>query len=284
MLEINDKKIYINVFDNITELTKYIDKKERKEGRDNDSESTWDNEFFGTKNFKEAYELLKYGDEKLYNKIKIESKKINIDKIIGANNQKLKYKNNFYGCIPNIPIYLKNQPINMINPEKNLPANKILNIFLNIRVNGDIEAEEIMKIGLKYLTIIDILEKNGYRCNLYSGCANEHSEYGDVYSYLLLRVKTDKEPLNLKKICFTIAHPSMQRRIKFRWMEVNDFEYDFTNGYGTKDYSKHTKEVLDSKLKDNFIVWTYEDEIESKSIEKILEDLKKDYGIKIEGE
>lgn len=284
MLEINDKKTYINVFDNITELTKYIDKKERKEGRDNDSESTWDSDFFGTKNFKEAYNLLKYGDEKLYNKIKIESKKINIDKIIGANNQKLKYKNNFYGCIPNIPVYLKNQPINMINPEKNQPANKILNIFLNIRVNGNIEAEEIMKIGLKYLTIIDILEKNGYRCNLYSGCANENSNISGVYSYLLLRVKTDKEPLNLKKICFTIAHPSMQRRIKFRWMEVNDFEYDFTNGYGSKDEPKHTKKVLDSKLKDNFIIWTYEDGIKSKDIEKILEDLKNDYGIKIEGE
>lgn len=280
MLEINDKVNYINVFDNITELTNYLKTKKRKPGRDNDSEKEDDEDFFKTKTFEEAFDLLKYGDEDTYNKIKIESKKIDINKIIGANNQRLKYKNNFYGCVPNVPLYLKNQPIGMINPEKNLPANRILNIFLNIRVGGMVSSSSIIKVGLKYLTVIDILEKNGYRCNLYSGCANEG--YHKDYSYFLVRIKTDKEPLNLKKICFTIAHPSMQRRIKFRWQEVNDFENDFTrSGYGCPDNIKHTKKILDEKLKDNFIVWTYENGIQSKTIQEVLEDLKKDYGIKI---
>lgn len=279
MLEINDKKHYINVFNNITEITKYLSSRKTKPGRDEDSQSTRDKEFFGTKNYQEAIDLLKYGDENLYNKIQIERKKINLDKIIGADNQRMKYENNFYGCIPNVPLYIRNQPINMINPIKKQPANRILNIFLNIRVGACIDAEDVRKIGLKYLTIIDILEKNGYRCNLYSGCAN--SGYHSDYSYLLVRVKTDKEPLNLKKICFTIAHPSMQRRIKFRWMEVNDFEHNFTNGYGSPDTREHTQKVLNEKLKDNFIVWTYEDGASSKSIEQLLEDLKKDYGIRI---
>lgn len=278
MLEINDKKHYINVFNNITEISKYLSSKEKKPGRCEDSHNTNDISFYGTKTFKEAMDLLKYGDENLYSKIQIERKKINLNKIIGADNQRMKYENNFYGCIPNVPLYIRNQPINMINPIKKQPANRILNIFLNIRVCGGVDAQEIMKVGLKYLTIIDILEKNGYRCNLYSGCANE---YNDYYSYLMVRIKTDKEPLNLKKICFTIANPSMQRRIKFRWMEVNDFEVDFTNGYGHPDDIKHTKKILDKKLKDNFIVWTYEDGINSKSIEQVLEDLKKDYGIRI---
>lgn len=281
MLEINDKTNYINVFNNITELIKYLGSRNTKSGRKKESQQEGDeDDFFGTESFEEAIDLLKYGDNDLYNQIKKEQAKININKMIGAYNQKLKYKNKTYGCVPNVPAYLRNNPINMINPEKKQPANRILNIFLNIRVRGFTDKEEIIKIGLKYLTILDILEKSGYRCNLYSGCANETN---NKYSYFMVRIKTDKEPLNLKKICFTIANPSMQRRIKFRWMEVNDFEQDYThNGYGGHDDSKHTQKVLNEKLKDNYIVWTYENDSISKTEEEILKDLEENYGIKIE--
>ena len=279
MLEINDKKNYINVFDNITEITKYLTSRDTKPGREQASIEERDRDFYGTRTFEEALDLLKYGDEELYKQIKKEQSKIDINKIVGAFGQKLKYEKRQYGAIPNVPAYLRNDPINMIYPERKQPANRILNIFLNIRVNAGIDKEEIMKIGLKYLTILDILEKSGYRCNLYSGCANE---YNDKYCYLMVRIKTDKEPLNLKKICFTIAHPSMQRRIKFRWMEVNDFEQNFTNGYGHPDDISHTKYILDKKLKDNYIVWTYENKIKAKTEEDILKELDKKYGIKIE--
>lgn len=285
MLEIKTKRHYINVFNNITELAKYLDNRETKGTRGESSLDEDDDtvDFTETENFEEALNLMKYGDDFLYNKIKKEFKKIDINKIVGALNQRLKYKNDFYGCVPNVPSFLKGNPLNMINSKKNQPANRILNIFLNIRVNGHISSNQIISIGLKYLTIIDILEKSGYRCNLYSGCANEG--YGDnEYSYLLVRVKTDKEPLNLKKICFTIAHPSMQRRIKFRWMEVNDndLQRDYTrSGYGMFDKPSHTKKVLDKKLKDNFIIFTYEDNVDVKSEMDIIKDLKKEYGIKI---
>lgn len=284
MLEINDKTHFINLFENITDLSKYLTSRDTKYNRFSHSLDTGDDdvEFTGVRTFEEALDLMKYGDEDLFNKIKRERKKIDINKIIGAYNQKLKYRNRYYGGIPNVPAYLRGNPVNMINPEKNMPANRILNIFLNIRVRAYVSTDDIIRIGLKYLTIVDILEKSGYRCNLYSGCANESGGY---YSYFMVRVKTDKEPLNLKKICFTIAHPSMQRRIKFRWMEVNDFEKDFTrDGYGSDDNPDHTQRILSNKLKDNFIVLTYEDEeknISAKSEEDILKDLKKKYKIKI---
>ena len=93
----------------------------------------------------------------------------------------------------------------------------------------------------------------------------------------MVRIKTDKEPLNLKKICFTIAHPSMQRRIKFKWMEVNDFNFDFTQyGYGGYVSMSTVKNTIEKKLRDNFIVWSYESDMRSKSVEQIIEDLKKD--------
>ena len=99
---------------------------------------------------------------------------------------------------------------------------------------------------------------------------------------MLVKVKTDKEPLNLKKICFTIANASMQRRIKFKWMEVNDSREDMTNhGYGRPDNENHTKDVLKQYLKEEFIIWTYERDNNSKTVEEIINNLK-NYGINLE--
>lgn len=279
MLEINDGTNYLNVFNNITEVADYVTTKQRKSGRGNSSEGTGDYYFYGTRNFDEAIDFLKYGDEDLYNRVKEEKSKINIDKILGNARKRQTYENKVYGCVPNVPAYLIGTPLNMINSEIHAPSQKIINIFLNTRVSGEVDKDDVIKIGTKYLSIIDILEKQGYRCNLYSGCAN--SSWSGRHCYMLVRVKTDREPLNIKKICFTIANPSMQRRIKFRWMEVNDFDHDFTGGYGQHDDISYTTKILNEKLKDNFIVWNYEDAGSSKSIEKMIEDLKKQ-GINIQ--
>lgn len=279
MLEINDGINYINVFDNINELANYVTYKPRKPGRSNDSEDC-DEDFTHTSSFEEAVNLLKYGDNKLFDLVKKEKANINVEKILGNAKRRQVYKNNIQGYIPNVANFLIGNPKNMIDIEKTKTSQRIINIFLNIRVDGFTSADVVTKIGVKYLSVIDILEKMGYRCNLYSGVANEDDGY---YSFMLVRVKTDKEPLNMKKICFTIAHPSMQRRIKFKWMEVNDFDYNFTYGYGGYVGVSTIKNKLSDKLRDNFIVWTYENDAKNKSVENIIKDLKND-GINIDFE
>ena len=128
--------------------------------------------------------------------------------------------------------------------------------------------------------MIDLLEKVGYRCNLYAGVSN-CKDSGDR-AYMLTKVKTDREPLNIKKICFTIANPSMLRRIDFKWLEVNDFEKDFTHsGYGHYDEKEKIKTILKDNLKENFIVLNYVNDQGSPEPEKILKILK-EQGISLE--
>lgn len=183
--------------------------------------------------------------------------------------------------MPNVPAFLTGNPNNMIDIKKAIKASsKILNIFLNVRVDGFTNPGTIIDIGTKYLVIIDALEKMGYRCNLYSGIANE--TYGN-HSCLMVKIKTDKEPLNLKKICFTIANPAMQRRLKFRWQEVNDGDFDFTNrGYGGPEQECYIQKILSKELRDNFMIWQYEDDAGS-NVETIINNLEKK-GIKIKNE
>lgn len=279
MREFNDSKNYVNVFNNISEFLNYLETKPHKSGRDNSSQNRGDKHFYGTESYEEAFNLAKYGDEELFGKLNSEIKKMNINGMLGNVRNRNKYYNDVSGFIPNVPNMMVGSPLTMINIKKDGLSQRVVNIFLNIRVASGVDASEVVKMGIKYLNVIDLLEKRGYRCNLYSGCAN--SDWGDNHSCLMVRVKTDREPLNLKKICFTIANPSMQRRLKFKWMEVNDCKKDFTNGYGQIESESYIKKLLKDKLKEDFVIWNYEDDNKAKDEKQIVEGLKK-YGIEIE--
>lgn len=278
MKEIKTKKDYVNVFNNISEFLNYLETKPHKSGRDNSSQEKGNKSWAGTNSYEEAVNLARYGDEELFGKLNSEIKKLNVNGMLGNAKKKNVYYNDVCGFVPNVPNMMIGSPFTMINNKKDGLSQKVINIFLNVRVNSWTDGDDVIKIGTKYLNVIDILEKRGYRCNLYSGVAN--SEYGDKHCCLMVRVKTDREPLNLKKICFTIANPAMQRRLKFKWMEVNDGP-DFTGGYGKAEENSYIKNLLEKELKDNFVIWNYEDDNKSKSIEKIVSDLKKN-GIDIE--
>lgn len=278
MIEINRTKTpYITLFNDISELKKYITTKPHKSGRSNSSESS-DSDWTGTKDFDEAVNLLTYGDEETFKKVLEEKNKLKIDKLLGDTMNKQKYEHRTYGCIPNVPAYLSGNPLNMINPEKTEPSHKVLNIFLNVSITSGTSKEVIVRNGIKYLSVIDLLEKAGYRCNLYSGTSSKCYDKGDFHMFA--KVKTDKEPLNIKKICFTIANPSWLRRIYFRWCEVFDNPTNITGGYG-QNLSK-SKAIEDLKLvtKDNIIFWNYSDGVNGKKVEDILKDLE-EQGIKV---
>ena len=282
MVSYENSSTYINMFDNLTDLSQYLTSKKRKKGRDKSSESG-SYSFTGTSSYEEAFNLFKYGDEELYKKFKDEKAKIKIDELLGNAVRRQKYVNRNYGCVPNVPAYLIGNPLNMINTEIGRISHKVINIFLSIGVPFHIDKEEITRRGLIYLTVIDLLEKAGYRCNLYAGVTTSQSRA----EYMYVRIKTDREPLNLKKLVFPLAHPSMLRRIYFRWAEVNDYDYDITtSGYGSNDSTSAITEKMKNLYKEDFILWTYVDIYSdgshtAKDIEKIIEELK-EKGIKLD--
>lgn len=280
MLVFQNEKEYVNLFDNITDLSQYLSTKKKKPNRSNSSEDK-DESFSGTKSYEEAFNLFKYGDEELLKTFKESEDRINIQKIIGNAVRKQKYENRLYGCIPNVPAYLIGNPLNMINPEIGRVSHKVINIFLSIGVPWYIKKEDIIRTGIVYLGVIDLLERNGYRCNLYAGITASKAKH----EYMYVRIKTDREPLNLKKLVFPLVHPSMLRRIYFKWAEVNDYDYDITGGYGSNDSEDTIKKIMNKIYKEDYILWTYnritEEGHEIKKVEEILEELKEKYGIKI---
>lgn len=270
MQVVSNGKVHMNIFDNIYELSQFL-KKDRKPGRDNSSE-TASFDFSGTHSYEEALELMMYGDEDTLKSVIEEKTKLKINGNLGNVANKQQQKNDICGVIPNVPLYIIGTPKTMINITRDQPSHKIINIFLSMDCSARIGKQDILKAGVKYLSVIDILEKKGYRCNLYAGVTTKYDS--DRY-YLMVRVKTDREPLNVKKICFTIANPSFLRRIYFRWCEVFDFKQDITCGYGQPLETSYCKKDLEKELKTDYITWLYqEDDTLKCDIETVLKRLK----------
>jgi len=283
MIKIKEKnKLCLNVFSNISEFYNFLQKTPRREGAGNSSEEEGNSSWRGTKNIKEAYNLLLSGDDNLYKKFQ-EQKDITVERMLGNTINKNQIKNDIVGFQPNVPNFLLGLPDNMINQEPKKISQKILNIVLCMSVSSGVSSSTLQNIGMKYTQVIDILEKSGYRVNLYIAHSGEYDDEKDI---CLIRIKTDREPFNIKKCVFPIAHPSMFRRIMFRWIECCDVDNELTSGWGGYgrpiNDKEYTKKIIDKNLKNNFIVWNFQNtDFKNVGVTKILEELKEKYGIKL---
>lgn len=256
MLEIKKRDLLINVFDDISDLYNFIQNTPRRPRAD-DSSVTNDDWFSGGVTYNEAVEIMRYGDDKLFKKILDKKKKADITKIIGQSQKRRKQNNDMVGFTANVPAYLSGNPMAMINRNDLRETHKILDIYLNGGVSAGISSDKVQEVGTVYLNVIDILEKLGYRCNLYIGDSSIHN---DEKMFMLVKIKTDREPLNIKKMAFPIAHVGMFRRIGFRWIESCNCDTEPTHhGYGQplRDWLK-AKKILDKELKKDFITLDYQ--------------------------
>lgn len=285
MLEIKktNEKLLIDVFPNISEYYNYCQKTPRRKDAYKASEEIDDDRtrWAGTRTLEDAYELLVNGDEKLFKEISEKKNKIDITKVLGNKIGKNRPFNDVVGFQADVPSFLKGVPTNMVNQTPLKISQKILNIFIDGAVSCGVSPEKIKTAGVIYASVIDILEKRGYRCNLY---VIESSEYNGWSYYSVVRIKTDREPFNLKKIAFPLANPAYFRRVGFKWIESCNIDTEPTHsGYGRPIDSKEAmKKTLEKNLKMNVILWRKNEKYDV-NVENVLKNLKES-GIDLEQE
>lgn len=223
MINVFDKIKNVSYFETIDEYTNFLEESESlRYGSSDDG----DYSFSGTKSLKEALELCKYGDEKL--RQYIYQQNLQFDNVDSLNKVRRSTVNDVVGFMPNVPNYVLGVPTNMIRDNRTMISSKVLNVFINVSAAWHIDKEYIKQNAAKYVCAINRLEEEGYRCNIYAGSAGER---GDRENLLVVKIKSDKEPMNLAKMAFPLCHPSMLRRLKFKWMET--IPIDFGLGYGS---------------------------------------------------
>lgn len=236
--EENGCKTVLREFKSLEEFYNYITTTEYNKYFKNSMRSSEDDnyKFRGTKSFEEAVELLKNGwedmSEELNTRIKVKKKSV------GSVNR----RRNIYDVVgynPSVPRYLQGIPTNMVR-SVNVPVKeKVVTITKSNAYSCAVRKEKIIDESVKVLNVINRLELQGIRCNLniincFYNLRLDHCES------VKIRIKGANERLNLSKLSFPLAHPSMLRRLLFRYLEVSPTLVEGYNpGYGVSHVNRN---------------------------------------------
>ena len=177
---------------------------------DNISRRSMSKDWEGVNSYNEALDLMHDG----YNAEVEEFKKI-ISKC-----ENLKYekrtttKNEVCGFAPIVPLALLRVPNSMINMYFKPVKSRIVSIFYDMACSCGNDAEDVISYGRKIVEAVIRLEHLGYRVELNSVQGYTDNISGD---FIIVNVKKANQPLDLKRISFSIIHPAMFRVIGFDW-------------------------------------------------------------------
>lgn len=230
-------------FSGLNDFISEVKDKPTAPGRNNESMSSGSS-FSGTSSIEQAWEMLEKGDSgKVGADVLHELEKLNLK------STRLTQFNDVAGFAPNVPNYLMGVPKTMINREVKIFRDKIVNVLINNSVSGGTSTEFIVKTAVEIVEVILKLEQEGYRVNIYK-MIGASSGYGRRAESILgfIKLKSDRERINLKKLLFPLTHPAMQRRLDFRFREVMPDSHDCTHsGYGSQ--SGWSKEFVTEAFK-----------------------------------
>ena len=227
-------------FDSISSFYKYIcDTPINSTFRWHSLSSTNGNyDFTKTVSFEQAVDLMKYGWTDMAEKMTQKLKATPDMELI----HQMRTIVSVAGFQPIVPLYLAGVPQNMVSKKMVPVKQKVLNITKSVDYNGGVSADTIIEESIKAMQIIKKLESQGYRVNLNIAIGSVTTNKTLVCK---IRIKNASEKLNVSKLAFPLAHPSMLRRLFLRWIEVHPEVTDaFLRGYGRAATYEQLKEAF----------------------------------------
>ena len=197
-----------------------------------------------TKDFSEAVELFKNGWSEMATNL-VQRLKV----IENKTEPTMKPKNTMSVCGYQaiVPMYLNGQPNNMLNKKMVPVKQKVITVNKSIDYHAGIKADTIVEESIKAMQIVKKLEAQGYRCNL-NLVLGSSAGYPEKQFIIKVRIKSANEKMNVSKLAFPLVHPSMLRRLFFRFIEVYPNVTDsFVSGYGRPATSNEMRKVFEGE-------------------------------------
>ena len=227
------KKFVIEKFSSIDEYVKVIGQRKPNTafaGEDSfSSEKAGKSEFAATATYQDSVALIERGFSE------------GLDKMLNNHGERISFKarssralpaSSPVGYAPIVPNAILGLPNSMMSKKIVQMKTKVMSIWYDMGASCGVHSQTILTAGRHMLELIDLLEKQGYRVELNVCafmCANK-----EICSSVV-KVKTDKQPMNPLKIAYPILHASFLRRQGFKWLETCPKVTDrsLTDGYGT---------------------------------------------------
>lgn len=240
------KKVVFEQYDTLTAFERALGRPVNKvfEAR-NLSSISGDKSFTGTESYEEAMGLFNNGWSEKVEEIKKDIVEFDRATERDVSYQKSRPANSVVGFAPHVPNAIMGLPNSMIYTERTPMKAKVVRIIYNMCVNCGWSERDIMKAGLAVLKVAYSMEKKGYRVRI---DANPFfAQSSKEYTCVTVCIKDWRQPIDIKKIAFPLAHPSMFRRLGFRWLEtvpeLTDTSY--VSGYGNSGFNSHESILRD---------------------------------------
>ena len=233
------------VFNSINELVEKLDNSTDL-GRSNSSDEERSGRWCDTSSYEEARMYLTQG--RLYDDLGSDIDKYRTKGTANKRSNELSVQ----GHTVVVPLYLQGIPNNMITSKRKI-NNKVITIVYSPQAPHYVSNNELIEGATRLFKNIVSLESEGYRVNLYIVECND-----DKFGYAL-KLKTDRETLNIKKMCFPLVSSSFLRRIGFRIKERLYKDW-IGSGYGCGVFNyNETDRFIKKYLKvRNYEIWNYQ--------------------------
>ena len=199
--------------------------------------------WYGTNSYEESEDLMLHGYTEILPKVKegIRANAKVISKQFSPTDRR-RPKNLPIGFVPNVPNSILNLPNSMIDIKVTPQKRKTICITYVMAGSCGTSADMWIKAGISLLTAIKIIERRGISVKIdasfYCGSSEGQCVMGSV------TVKNYGQPLDIQKLCFPLANPSMFRRIGFKFLETTPIlkSRGFRYGYG-RGFEADEKEI-----------------------------------------
>ena len=220
---------YIREFDSLNNFYEYITTTPLNETFcwGSLSSTTGTKKFTETQSFEEATQMFKDGWDDMAQKL---TKKLKVQQNCSVTSQVQKTVYDIVGFQCSVPRYLQGIPTNMVNKRLTPVKQKVVTLNKDFTYNAMTSTEDIIEASIQTMQVVKKVEAQGIRVNLniIFGITA-----GNTKEVVKIRIKSANERVNISKLAFPLVHPSMLRRLGFRYIEVaptitNSYKF----GYG----------------------------------------------------
>ena len=164
------------------------------------------------------------------------------------------------GSEVDISRYLSGEPECMIEstPIKVMRTGRIIKVAVPVCYSNTIKPETVLNRGAAIMALVDAFSRMQHPVEIHAGCAIHNSQYGSKRLVYLVKVQSADQPLDMSRIMYALAHPTMLRQLFFaaEEQEAPDIRRTFDVGitYGYASYDLRPDDFTDTDVHNAIIL------------------------------
>lgn len=200
-------------------------------------------DFTGTESFAEARKLAQHGWTEGTERVRSIVRRLEARLLHRIVREDVNYDVEGMGF--DVARYIEGEPEHWVRLEESTmqeDSHRHVKVIVHGGALGDVSTETMLAKGAVAAALVELLEFAGHNVELHHVAAVEKKRGAGLYFASWIRLKAYDQPLDMDRVAFALAHPSMHRRLTFKVRErcdaaLTQWSYGATEDCDPKDGS-----------------------------------------------